>query len=330
MINICMVGASGHGVQVFRDCKGRGDIRFIAAAPGNDGENIDGLFPAMRQFGGEPKYYDNYREMIKSEKPDIVVVDNYYGDHGAVNLAALEAGCHVFSEKPIATSLDQLDLIREKYVSAGVEMTAMLDYRYNGIFYKAWQLIQEGKIGEVRLLNAQKSYKFGTRPPFMYDRKTYGGTILWVGIHAIDWISWMSGAKFLSVAATQSSLYDGGGRSLEMSAVAQYQMDHEILATLTIDYFNPPQAPSHGDDRIRVVGTKGVLEVMKNTLTLINSEEEGIRTIDCPVDEYPFSAFLNQIQGQGKCRISFEDVYKTTEAAIKTQLSADTKTIRYF
>ena len=140
----------------------------------------------------------------------------------------------------------------------------------------------------------------------------------------------MSGVKFLSVNSAQSSLYHGSQGSLEMSAVAQYQMDQEILATLSIDYFNPPQAPAHGDDRIRVVGTKGVLEVMRNTLTLINPEGEGVRTIDCPADEYPFSSFLDQIQGQGKCRISFDDVYKTTEAALKTQQSADTNTAVHF
>ncbi|MEA4889192.1 MAG: Gfo/Idh/MocA family oxidoreductase [Clostridiaceae bacterium] len=326
MIRICIVGASGHGVQVFRDCKGRDDVRFVAAAPGSVGENIDSLFPMMKQFGGDPKSYDSYREMLKREKPDIVIVDNYYGDHGAVNISALEAGCHIFSEKPVATSLDQLALIREKYYSAGVEMTAMLDFRYNGAFYKAWQLIQEGEIGEVRLLSAQKSYKLGTRPPFTGDRKTYGGTILWVGIHGIDWISWMSGAKFLSVTSAQSSLYNCGHGTLEMSAIAQYQMDHEILASLTMDYFNPPQAPVHGDDRIRVVGTRGVLEILKNSLTLINPDGDGIRQVACPADEYPFSSFLDQIEGKGKCRVSFEDVYKTTEAALKTQLSADTKT----
>jgi predicted dehydrogenase len=57
--------------------------------------------------------------------------------------------------------------------------------------------IKQGSIGKVRLMNSQKSYKLGSRSEFYKHRQTYGGTIPWVGSHAIDWMYWLSGRDLL-------------------------------------------------------------------------------------------------------------------------------------
>lgn len=324
MIKIVFIGASGHSSFALNGSQGRTDVCLAAAAPGSPGENVAGLVPGIRHLGMEPTLYEDYREMLRKEKPDLAVIDTYYGNHAVCAQAALEAGCHVFIEKPIATTLPQLESLRRAYEKAGTQLTAMFNYRYVGSFYRAWQLIQEGAIGEVRLLNGQKSYKMGTRPDFTHSRDTYGGTIPWVGSHAIDWISWMSGQQFISVTALQSRMHNGGFGTLETDALVQFRLTNEVLASVTIDYCNPPTAPIHGDDRIRVVGTKGVLEVKGDSLTLINDAAEGIQTIEVPPTTEMFPDFLDQIQGTGVCRVSAEDAFNSTEASLRAQLAADT------
>lgn len=79
----------------------------------------------------------------------------------------------------------------------------------------------------------------------------------------------------------------------------------------------------HGDDRIRVVGTRGVLEVRGPELTLINPDAQGIQQIDSPGDGELFAGFLDQIQGKGRCRLSAEDSFYATQAAIRAQMAAD-------
>lgn len=323
MIKIAFIGTSGHSGFALNGSEGRDDVCFTAVAPGSEGEIVTGILPSIRHFGTEPHVYEDYRELLRRETPDLVVVDTYYGNHAICAQAALEAGCHVFIEKPIATTLPQLEELRKAYDKAGTELTAMFNYRYTGSFYRAWQLIQEGAIGEVRLLNGQKSYKMGTRPAFTHDRATYGGTIPWVGSHAIDWVSWMSGQKFLSVNAVQSRMHNGGFGTLETDALVQFQLTNEVIASVTIDYCNPATAPVHGDDRIRVVGTNGVLEVKGNSLTLINGDAEGIQQISCPPTTEMFPDFLDQIHGTGRCRVSAEDAFTSTEASIRAQMAAD-------
>lgn len=332
MTNIAFIGDSGHGGNfTINGCAGLQDsVNFVACAPGSEGETIK-MIPSLKAFGSDPKLYDDYKEMLAKEKIDIVCVDPYYGDHAKAAIAAFEAGCHVFCEKPIATTMEDFEAVKEAWKKAGTEFTAMLNFRYNGNFYKAYQMIQEGRIGEVRLLNGQKSYKFGTRPEFAKKRATYGGTIPWVGIHAIDWLQWLSGKKFVSASAAQTRLRNNDNGELETDALVLYQMEDEVLASVTIDYLNPKTAPTWGDDRVRVVGTKGVIDVRPGSVTLLNDEADGYQTIEFGPDEQMFPDFLGQCLGDGrKCRVTAEDAFNATEAAIRAQIAADTGSIVLF
>lgn len=259
----------------------------------------------------------------------------------------------MFAEKPVAASLEELERLQDAWRRAGTAFSSMLKYRYEAPFYRAWQLVREGAVGRVRLLNAQKSYKFGTRPDFMTERKTYGGTLPWVGIHAIDWILWMSGGHFEWVTATQSASEAPNGVCPETTALALFGMKDGMMASLTADYLNPPTAPSHGDDRIRIVGTEGVLEVRDNALTLVNSA--GVQRPACPLEgelseeklsvgklppgNFPaenlssgdfFTDFLLQAAGKGHCRITAEESFAATRAALLAQQAADSGEKIYF
>ena len=259
--------------------------------------------------------------MLQVEKPDVAVVDNFYGEHAQVIIDAFGAGCHVFAEKPVAANIEDLDRIEEAWKKAGTEFAAMFTYRYDGAFYRAWTLVQEGAVGKVRLLNAQKSYKYGTRPDFMSRRESYGGTIPWVGIHGIDWILWMSGGRFKTVTALQSASEAPNGISPETTALVQFGMNDGMMASLTVDYLNPATSPSHGDDRIRVVGTEGVLEVRDGEIKLINGQ--GVQYPEKSQTEDFFADFLGQVSGGAPCRISAQEVFAVTRGALLAQMAAD-------
>lgn len=326
-MKVVMIGASGHSSLCVPDSVHE-DRTFAAIAPGSPGESIAEPERRLREIGYAPAVYADYREMLRKEKPQVVVVDNFYGEHGSVILDAFAAGCHVFAEKPAAANPEQLEQIQEAWRRAGTSFSTMFTYRYDGAFYRAWQLIREGAVGRVRLLNAQKSYKLGKRPDFMNRRETYGGTIPWVGIHGIDWILWMSGGCFTSVAAVQSAAEAPNGVCPETTALAQFRMSDGMMASLTIDYLNPATAPSHGDDRIRVVGTEGVLEVRDNNVTLLN--DQGMQHPENLPEGDIFSDFLRQAAGEGSSRISAEEALASTRAALLAQRAADSGETVFF
>lgn len=316
-----LIGASGHSGMYLPDHFSE-DRKFTAVAPGSGGESVDSAVKKLQQAGYAPAEYADYREMLQKEKPDVVIVDNFYGEHGSVILDAFAAGCHVLAEKPAAGNIDELERVMEAWKMAGTCFASMFTYRYDGAFYRARQLISQNAVGQIRLVNAQKSYKFGVRPEFMTRRESYGGTIPWVGIHGIDWILWMSGKRVKSVSAVQCAAEAQNGISPETTALAQFRMEDEVLASLTVDYLNPASAKSHGDDRVRIVGTGGVLEVRDGRVILTNGD--GVQYPEnAPVMKDMFGDFLKQVSGQGQCRISAEESFAANYAALLAQQAAD-------
>lgn len=329
-MKVCIIGASGHASFVFKAMEQDPSIKVVGIAPGSEGEDVTKVIKMAENRGQSAKYYDDYKVMLDQEKPDVATVNCHFGDHGKVNLEVVKRKIHLFSEKPIATTMEELTELEKEFKVADVELAAMLGLRYLPAFYTAWHAVQDGAIGEVRLLTAQKSYRLGTRPDFFKDRKTYGGTIPWVGSHAIDWVYWFAGQEFVSVAAQHSAMHNHGLGEMEMSALCQFRFSNEVMGSANIDYLRPANAPTHGDDRVRIAGTSGVIEVMYDKVTLINDAAEGIQELELLESPGIFFEFAKQIRGEGRCLVSVADSFKVTEACLLAREAADKQEIIYF
>lgn len=331
MVKVCLIGVSGHSGYALEGIAADEDAVLVGMAPGSKGEDIEPVYNNVCKAGGSPARYTNYIQMLEELKPDIAVVDCFFNDHAEVGIEALKRGCHLFIEKPVATTLEDLERFKDAYKHSDRQLAGMFALRYSAPFYAAWKAVKEGKIGEVRLLNAQKSYKLGTRGELYKKRELYGGTIPWVGSHAIDWVYWMSGEKFVSVYAAHSKKQNRGHEDLEASAACLFNLTNEVMATVNIDYLRPKQAPTHGDDRIRIVGSQGVLEVREGSVFLTGGDDTpGIRQLELAQEKNIFQDFMEQIRGRGKCLISAEESIYVSEACIRARISADENKVVLF
>jgi predicted dehydrogenase len=307
------------------------EVRLVGVSAGSAGEPIDKLASRSQQEGHSPTVYANYLELMEQAKPDIVAVACYFHDHAKIAAEALRRGIHVFVEKPVATTLDDLAMLKEAYrQSDGTHLAAMFGIRYNPAFLTAWRAVKDGAVGHVRMLHAQKSYRLGNRGDHYKRRETYGGTIPWVGSHAIDWVQWFSGERFESVYASHSTMYNQGHGELETTALCHFTMTGEVSASVSIDYLRPEQAPTHGDDRVRIAGTEGVLEVRDQRVLLINGKENGEQVLPLLPKKEIFADFVRQITGDGKCLVSAEESFCVTEACLKAVIAADKKKVVTF
>jgi len=305
----CFIGLCGHSMRAYQVMKARGDIELCGVAPGSEHENMTGSFDVQIPF------FASYTEMLDTVKPDLAVVSPVFALVGQVTLACAARGIHVFAEKPVASSMEELAAVEKAVSASGIRFLAMHYLRYDPAFYHGAQLVREGAIGDVRLITAQKSYRYGQRPVWYQDRALYGGTIPWVGIHGIDWIYHFGGKQFLSVTAHSFG-------SPEMAALCHFEMEDGVMASLNIDYYRPQTAPTHGDDRVRCAGTEGVLEVSESKIRLINSQ--GDRVVAPPAPPEMFAEFLD-----GKTPISKEEIFYLTYISLAARDAADTgETIR--
>lgn len=102
-----------------------------------------------------------------------------------------------------------------------------------------------------------------------------------------------------------------------MAALCQFEMEDGVIAAMNLDYYRPAQAPSHGDDRVRCAGTKGVLEVRDNKVLLMNEKGNQVfEPEECPDLLEEFLAC--------KDPIPMDEIFHLTRTAIAAREAADT------
>ena len=316
-MNVGIIGCAGHYRFAIESADHYHTCAIRACASGNDGTD-DTALRALARERGIP-FYEDWREMLKKQDLDIVEVDGRYDRHAAVACECLKKGLHVYCEKPLATTLPDLEALRRTWQSSGKALGGMFNLRWTSWFLGVKQAIAAGEIGTVRLIHGQKSYKFGTRPEFYKSRAEYGGTIPWVAIHALDWCLALGG-RCRSVSALQSARGNHDHGDMEMSAVLQMELENEVLATVSADFFRPLGGARHDDDRIRVTGTRGMIEVKDGVAYLENDAPR--RAIPLPEAGDPFGEFVRAIQSATAERFA-EDALESTRIALLARQSAD-------
>jgi predicted dehydrogenase len=224
----------------------------------------------------------------------------------------------------MAVSLEQLERLHRAHASGRAALCPMLAYRYQPAFHAAWRAIQDGLVGEPLLITAQKSYKLGTRHPMYTHRATYGGTIPWVAIHAIDWIHWFTGGRMTEVCAAHTPSGNRGHGEMESSGSCFYRLGNSGSATLSFDYFRPGGAPTHGDDRVRVAGEKGVVEIVNGEAILL-THDAAPRRLEKEEPHSLFQEFVRSIEEGAPLRITAAEAFTISEIALRTREAADTK-----
>jgi len=225
-------------------------------------------------LGVPTTFYESAEKMLDEVRPQLVNVGAMYGLAGEVIAQVLRRGIPVVSDKPVAGTWEQLaELQWLTSANPNARLISEFEYRCQPSIRAAWQAVRDGAIGEVVMATAQKSYRFGTRPVWYGDRKKYGSTILWVASHGIDWVHYVTGKKYARVTGRHGNLSHPELPQMEDHTFNLYEFQGGGTAAVHADYLRPVKAPSHGDDRLRVVGSKGQLEVREEKCVLITNDE---------------------------------------------------------
>lgn len=321
-MKIAVIGNLGHLNYLFEDLPKLPECQVVAAC------SAGGMLPAwtlsamQEQNRIAPQIFDDYRTMLDSIKVDIAVIGGPFEERAAMCKYCIERNIAVFTEKPCAITLEELAELESAVKQYNGVLYGMMGIRFEAPFYTALKLINSGVIGKVKLIYTRKSYKIGKRPEYFFKRATYGGTIPWVGIHAIDWIACCNAGDFKLVRALQHYGEQSRG-TLETAAHALFTLDSGAIASADIDYMRPVGAATHGDDRLRAVGEKGVIEVAGGKVELITEEQTVFPELETP-ELGCFGKLVRDLQDRSS-NLAAETLLtlKVTQAALTAQLSAD-------
>jgi predicted dehydrogenase len=139
----------------------------------------------------------DYRELLKRDDLDAVIVctpDKFHEEHAA---AALEAGHHIYLEKPMAITTEGCDRICAAAENNDRKLMMGFPLRYSPVVAKAKSLIDEGVIGEVKAVWMRHFVGYGS-DFYFHDwhsrRENVNSLMLQKASHDLDVMHWLAGS----------------------------------------------------------------------------------------------------------------------------------------
>jgi predicted dehydrogenase len=160
-----LVGSGWWGMNVLSTAIEAGDVTAAALCDVDRNQLDPAAAEVEKMTGAAPKKYQDYRELLDAEKPEIVIVATPDHWHPLVTIAACNAGAHVYVEKPIAhTILEGRAMVQaaranDRVVQVGTHR------RVSPHNIAGMQFMKEGKLGTIGMVRAFVHYGGGPGQP---------------------------------------------------------------------------------------------------------------------------------------------------------------------
>jgi predicted dehydrogenase len=208
---------------------------------------------------GARMYYTNFESLLCDDSIDAVCIATPDHLHLEIASAAAKAGKHMLVEKPLATTVDEAEIIQDLARQAKVKLMVNFHHRWHPAIWGARDSIENGRIGTPHLLALRWNHRI--------DLPTRG--ILWTaqssvgwyaGSHAVDVARWLTHDEVIRVyAASGTRVLDSLQIATPDFFTAILEFAQGAVATLETCWTLPHSAPSMSDIRGQVIGTDGVV-----------------------------------------------------------------------
>ncbi len=282
------------------------------------------------KFGISARYTD-LAQMLAQENLDGVMISTPHVAHTGPAIAALEAGCHVLVEKPMATTAKDGRAIASAALKAGREVLVPTGMNFTGFTETAAQMVRDGKIGTIRHAVCQMGSALNDlfagepmlettdhlfRPPASTwaDPDKAGGYAWGQMSHSLGWLFYVSDLTFESVYCMAGQSKTG----VDFYDAAIARATNGATVSLSGSATVPKHIGMHMD--IRIYGTEGMLvfdnERARLALYRLDGKDEVLEITqeDTEYDgELPVTAFAalcagkdvtNPANGENGARVS--------------------------
>jgi predicted dehydrogenase len=187
VIGTGMVAVSGH-IPAFKTVSEEAELVAVADA-------LEDRARLVAKTEGIPRAYGDWRKMLAEADLDAVIVCTPNAYHKEQSMAALEAGCHVLCEKPVATSRADAAAMFDAAERAGRVLFVGQSTRFMPQSRAAKEICADGRLGEMYFAETFYLRRRGvpTWGQFHMKEHSGGGPIYDLGVHAIDLLYWLMG-----------------------------------------------------------------------------------------------------------------------------------------
>ena len=350
------------------EAKPKDSIRFSVCGMSHD--HIYGMVGAVLRGGGvlvaaygaEPdkaaafakafpqvKMLQSEEEILNDSSTQLVLSSTIPNQRAPLGVRVMKRGKDFLSDKPGATTLEQVADIRKTIAETkriyAIMYSELLEVK--GAI-KAGELVRAGAIGRViqtiniaphqifqPVKNGSDTHAGGAsaRPDWFWEPELYGGILCDIGSHQVEQFLYYTGSTEAEVVASQIANVNHPEHPKFQDFGDMMLRGNCGLGYVRLDWFTPDALGTWGDGRLFILGTEGYIEVRKyvnvavsksgNNLFVVNKTEQ--RYIDCNNVVLPFGPqFVSDVvnrthtaQDQAQCLLAAELVIK---AQLKAQV----------
>jgi UDP-N-acetylglucosamine 3-dehydrogenase len=231
-------GAMGrHHGRVYREIP---DVELVGVAD----TRIEAATTVAALYGSHP--YSDYRIMLRDAKPEAVSVVVPTNLHCEVTQAALEAGCHVLVEKPIASTFDEAESMMLAARKAGRVLAVGHIERFNPAVIELKRRLDDGQLGRAFQINARRLGPFPVRVRDV-------GVVIDLATHDLDIMRYLTGSEPVRLYAETKREIHTSNEDLLMGLI---RFDNGIVGVLEINWLTPTKIRE-----LTVTGERGMFRV---------------------------------------------------------------------
>ena len=276
-------------------------LKYIVSAGGVNGT-------ALAQKHNIAYSSTDYQEVFHDKEVDTVMITTRHNLHKEMVVAALQANKHVFVEKPLALTVEELTEIEQAYEKA----TTTLTVGFNRRFSPHIQEIKKALGNSCGSMNIIATMNAGYIPEnvWVHDMKVGGGRIIGEACHFIDLITHLCGSKVKSVCMNAM-----GENPTESTDNASILLKYENGTNATINYFSNG-SKAYSKERLEIYNQDRTI-VMDNFRETKGYGVKGLTKFKTSLDKghkNQFILLMNSIKS-GEAIIPFDEIINTTKAS---------------
>ena len=253
--------------------------------------------------GGDPStlpIFEDHQQLLSEVSPDILAIFSPPRSHYRPAMDGLQAGCHLFIEKPLSTNAQEADDIvtlargRDRVVAVGHQ------YRLSPSLIEGKRLLAEAAVGRLRMVTAIMAEAWldghgGPENAWRLDPRISGGGIIAdAADHLLDALIWTTGRSVAEVVAFQ----DREAPGLDVVDAISLRLTDGIPVTLAISGVSP--GPLF---EMTFFGETGTLRASETSLRLARSGRETFEEVKLSGNPTSIDAdFIDSIRsGRAPC-----------------------------
>ena len=221
---------------------------------------------------GVKEIYTDYKKILADPEIGAVLICSSTDTHASISIEAIEAGKHVFCEKPVDQTIEKILDVKKALEGKDLKFQVGFNRRFDHNFAAVRAAVENGTIGETHIVKITSRDPAPPNPAYI---KVSGGIFLDMTIHYFDMVRFLSGSEVEEIYVNSAVLVDPaiGEQGDVDTAIITMKLANGALAVID----NSRKAAYGYDQRAEVFGSKGMVATANDTLsTAVVSDENGV------------------------------------------------------